>query len=76
MVAAVVVGEHLHKGQKVNFIGGTGTIKSYFPDAGSWSYLVEMEMGPEPDMGRIGYETAILLSHSDLLMHDEESLSA
>jgi hypothetical protein len=52
--------------QKVNFVGGTGVVKDYKSDSGSWTYLVEMEMGPLPDMGRIGYETTIWLFESDL----------
>ncbi|MBD1909127.1 MULTISPECIES: hypothetical protein [unclassified Leptolyngbya] len=76
MIATTAALPHLYKGQKVNFLGGSGTIKSYHPEAGSWSYLVEMEMGPEPEMGRIGYETAILLSQADLILQEDNSLSA
>jgi hypothetical protein len=54
------------QGQQVRFIGGAGTIKSLRPDAGSWTYQVEMEMGPEPEMGRIGYETTIVLAEADM----------
>jgi hypothetical protein len=52
--------------QKVRFVGGYGTIKSYRPDSGSWLYLIEMEMGPKPEMGRVGNETKIFLSECDL----------
>jgi len=31
------------------------------PESGTWTYVVEMELGPEPDMGRVGSETMILL---------------
>jgi len=58
------------KGQQVRFVGGAGTIKSFQPDSGSWSYQVEMEMGPEPDMGRIGYETTVVLYESDMTIAD------
>ncbi|MEP1079156.1 hypothetical protein NDI52_27485 [Leptolyngbya sp. PL-A3] len=61
----------LRKGQKVRFIGGSGVIKGFQPEAGAWSYFVEMEMGPEPEMGRIGYETTILLSQADLTPQSE-----
>ncbi len=54
------------KDQIVWFVGGTGRVKSYQPDADSWFYSVEMEMGPEPDMGRIGFETTILLHETDI----------
>jgi hypothetical protein len=52
--------------QSVRFIGGEGKVKEYRAEAGNWSYLVEMELGEEPEMGRIGYETMILLSETDL----------
>ncbi|HEY9696247.1 MAG TPA: hypothetical protein V6D10_03225 [Trichocoleus sp.] len=55
-----------NRNQPVRFVGGQGTIRSYHPESGSWKYLVEMEMGPEPDVGRIGYETTVLLLESDL----------
>jgi len=29
------------------------------PESGTWTYVVEMELGPEPDMGRVGSETMI-----------------
>lgn len=54
------------QGQQVRFIGGAGIVKSFFPNAGSWFYQVEMEMGPVPAMGRIGYETTVLLSEVDM----------
>ncbi|WP_088891072.1 hypothetical protein [Leptolyngbya ohadii] len=53
--------------QMVRFVGGQGKIKAYHPESGSWQYMVEMEMGPEPDMGRIGYETTVVLLESDLI---------
>ncbi|MGF1938187.1 MAG: hypothetical protein RM347_028160 [Nostoc sp. ChiQUE02] len=59
------------KGQKVEFIGGLGTIIQYCPYSGNWSYLVEMEMGSEPEMGRIGYETTILLFETDIILLQE-----
>jgi hypothetical protein len=56
------------KGQKAKFIGGLGTIIQCHPNSGNWSYLVEMEMGSEPEMGRIGYETTILLFETDIIL--------
>lgn len=52
--------------QIVKFLGGIGKIKSYQPDAETWTYAIEMEMGPEPTMGRIGYETTIVLHEADI----------
>lgn len=50
----------------VQFIGGSGKIKHYKPDAGTWVYAVEMDMGIPPEMGRIGLETTILLHEADI----------
>ncbi len=52
--------------QKVDFIGGTGEVKSLQREAGIWIYTVEMHMGLEPEFGRIGAETTILLEEEDI----------
>lgn len=70
MAATVTTMTQFRKGQKVSFIGGSGTVKNYLSEFSNWFYLVEMEMGPEPEMGRIGYETTILLSQTDLSLQD------
>lgn len=54
------------KRQIVCFIGGIGMIKNCVASAGAWLYLVEMAQGPEPEMGRIGPETTIMLYEADL----------
>lgn len=54
------------KGQTVGFIGGVGTVVSCHPNSGSWSYIVEMQMAPDTKIGRIGYETTILLFETDI----------
>ncbi|MBD2562936.1 MULTISPECIES: hypothetical protein [Nostoc] len=64
------------KGQKVEFIGGLGTIIQYCLNSGYWSYLVEMEMGSEPEMGRIGCETTILLFETDIILPQDEPVLA
>ncbi|MEH1925449.1 hypothetical protein [Nostoc sp.] len=64
------------KGQKVEFIGGLGTIIQCHPNSGYWSDLVEMEMGSEPDIGRIGYETTILLFETDITLPTDYSLAS
>ncbi|MEH1837369.1 MAG: hypothetical protein V7L20_01035 [Nostoc sp.] len=61
---------------KVEFIGGLGTIIQYSPNSGYWSYLIEMEIGSEPEMGRIGYETLILLFETDIILLQDEPLAA
>lgn len=52
--------------QRVYFVGGCGTVKNCQPYAHTWTYAVEMELGPEPEMGRIGYEATILLNESEI----------
>lgn len=66
MIANVVSVPKFSQNQPVRFIGGEGRVKGLQADSGSWSYTIEMAMGPEPGMGRIGYETTILLSEADL----------
>lgn len=54
--------------QTVHFKGGIGTIKSFRPNSNNtWIYAVEMEMGPEPNFGRVGFETTILLHETEIL---------
>jgi hypothetical protein len=52
--------------QQVRFTGGEGIVQSYKPNAGTWTYLVEMPLGIEPDFGRIGAETKVVLTEADL----------
>lgn len=52
--------------QTVSFLGGKGKIISYKPVSNSWTYAVQMDMGPEPAFGRIGFETTILLEETEL----------
>lgn len=54
------------KKQKVGFVGGTGTIKNCLFESGTWTYAVEMELGPEPEMGRVGSETTVLFDETDI----------
>ena len=55
---------HCH--QTVHFLGGIGKIKSIQPQAMGWAYHVEMSMGAEPDFGRVGAETTIVLEEQEL----------
>lgn len=52
--------------QTVSFFGGIGTIKSIQKQALGWAYHVEMSLGEEPDFGRIGAETTVVLEEHDL----------
>ncbi|MDZ8187481.1 MAG: hypothetical protein RMX96_21860 [Nostoc sp. ChiSLP02] len=64
------------QGQKVEFLGGWGTIIQCCRNSGHWSYLVEMAMGAEPEMGRIGYETTILLFETDIALLEDYPFAA
>lgn len=66
MSSNVLVCPKFSKEERVHFLGGMGTVRNYYPEPGAWVYLVEMDMGPEPEMGRVGYETTILLSEPEL----------
>ena len=52
--------------QWVSFVGGEGIVRSYTPESGTWTYLIEMAFGLEPDFGRVGAETMIFLNEADL----------
>lgn len=52
--------------QRVRFVGGEGTVESYRSEDDTWIYLIKMSMGPEPDFGRVGGETTVVLLESDL----------
>ncbi|WP_281063317.1 hypothetical protein [Leptolyngbya sp. Cla-17] len=41
-------------------------MRSHNSDADTWTYLIEMTLGPEPNFGRVGAETMVLLSETDL----------
>jgi hypothetical protein len=43
-----------------------GKILNCQVDASTWAYAVEMEMGPLPDMGRVGPETTIWLYETEI----------
>lgn len=64
--ANVMTRPKFSKGQMVCFVGGVGTIRSCRSESNTWTYIVEMELGPEPDMGRVGSETRILLLEPDI----------
>jgi hypothetical protein len=66
MTASMMTTPRFNKNQLVYFIGGVGKILGYRPDSDTWVYTVEMEMQPEPPMGRVGAETRLLLSETDI----------
>lgn len=63
------------KGQEVVFLGGSGVVKGRYLESGHWMYAVQMQMGPEPEVGRIGYETTVIMPELDLTTA-EPNLSA
>ena len=52
--------------QMVCFQGGTGRICGCHLESGTWAYAVEMALGPEPEFGRVGSETTIILNEIDM----------
>jgi hypothetical protein len=52
--------------QRVRFLGGEGIVRNFKFEAENWTYLVEMPLGREPNFGRIGAETMVLLSETEL----------
>lgn len=66
-LSSVTLAPRFARDQAVEFIGGRGRIKNHHYESGSWVYHIEMAMGPEPDFGRIGCETAILLPEPDMI---------
>ncbi len=53
-------------GQSVKFTGGEGIVKSFKFDNRAWTYLIEMPMGAEPNFGRMGAETMVLIKEAEL----------
>lgn len=66
MTAILIKDPEFRPTQWVSFVGGEGIVRSCKPDAGTWSYLIEMRLGPEPNFGRVGPETTVLLTEADL----------
>lgn len=52
--------------QRVSFVGGEGIVRNYKPEAETWTYYIEMALGVEPEFGRIGAETMVVLTEADL----------
>ncbi|MEX0268449.1 hypothetical protein AB3R30_04860 [Leptolyngbyaceae cyanobacterium UHCC 1019] len=66
MTTTLVQSPIFRQAQKVMFIGGEGIVQSCKHEAGRWTYLVKMPLGVDPNFGRIGAETMVLLQESDL----------
>jgi hypothetical protein len=66
MTATLIEMPGFYLDQRVSFIGGEGIVRRYKSEAKTWTYFVEMALGTEPDFGRIGAETMIVLTEADL----------
>lgn len=66
MSATAIAAPKFRKNQMVCFVGGSGMIRGYQSKTGTWTYFVEMEMGSVPKMGRVDYETTVLLPQAGL----------
>jgi hypothetical protein len=58
--------QSFNRAQRVKFVGGEGVIRNFKFEGGTWTYLVEMDLGPAPKFGRVGAETMVLLDWIDL----------
>jgi hypothetical protein len=58
--------QSFNRAQRVKFVGGEGVIRNCKFEGGTWTYLVEMDLGPAPKFGRVGAETMVLLDWIDL----------
>lgn len=56
--------------QLVSFLGGMGTIRSRHLESGMWAYAVEMALGTEPSVSRVGTETTIFLDEVDIVFEN------
>lgn len=66
MTATLMKVHSFRNTQRVRFIGGEGVVRSFKYEFGTWTYLVQMALGPEPDFGRVGAETMVFLNEADL----------
>lgn len=66
MIASTVNVPKYRRGQTVCFTGGEGAIQSYKSESGTWAYEIAMAMGQEPEFGRVGYETMVVLVEAEL----------
>ena len=66
MMQTIEKKHNFDRAQRVKFAGGEGIVRSFTFAAQHWTYLVEMPLGQEPQFGRIGAETMVLLSETEL----------
>jgi hypothetical protein len=66
MIAMSIQRNNFQLAQPVKFVGGEGIVRNFQLKAGTWVYSIEMPLGLEPSFGRVGAETMILLSETEL----------
>jgi hypothetical protein len=66
MMKNLIKNHKFDRKQHVSFIGGGGIIQSIRCENGNWKYAIEMPQGLEPNFGRIGPETIVLLDEVEL----------
>lgn len=66
MTAKAIEVHRFQPAQRVRFLGGEGIVRNMKHETGTWKYLVEMPLGNEPSFGRVGAETMVLLSETEL----------
>ena len=62
------------RAQAVGFVGGEGVVCSYKVEAGRWTYLVEMTLGPEPPCDRVESETMVYINEAELHVRDDKMI--
>jgi hypothetical protein len=66
MIPTIEKKQTFERAQRVLFAGGEGIVRNFKFEAKHWTYLVEMPLGQEPEFGRVGAETMVLLSETEL----------
>jgi hypothetical protein len=54
------------RAQRVGFLGGEGIVFGAHAEAGCWTYVIKLPLGPAPACGRVGGETLVLLHEAEL----------
>lgn len=66
MIATLIEAPRFRHAQQVSFVGGEGTIRNFKSESGNWTYFIEMPLEKEPDFGRVGAETIVVLNEAEL----------
>ena len=66
MITTSMKAPNFYHTQQVSFVGGEGVVRDFKSESGTWTYLIEMALGVEPEFGRVGAETMVLFDEADL----------